>query len=98
MSFRSFLAETRTSAGQGDDMELLLRMLQQVDNVVQATSLLETAGHAGKAQRPVVAFRAENGVRRLRPRVRRRNTSPVSALVFRVSGLVDHNLFLVSRH
>lgn len=49
MRFRSFLAETRTSAGQGEDMELLVRMLQQMSNVVQATGLFEATGYARKA-------------------------------------------------
>jgi len=31
-SFRSFLAETRTSTGQSEDMELLVRMSQQMSN------------------------------------------------------------------
>ena len=98
MSFSGLLAQVRTRGDQGDDMDLLVGMLQQMGNVVEAAGIFEATGRARKAHRPVLAFRAENGVRRLGPRVRRRKTRPVSALVFRALGLVDHNLLLVSQH
>ena len=53
------LAETRACAYQTQDMELLMRMVQQVGDIVQAAGLFEATGRARKAHRPVLAFRAE---------------------------------------
>ena len=43
-------------------MDFLVRMLQQMGNVVETASLFESTGRAGKADRPVVAFMME-GIR-----------------------------------
>ena len=40
-------------------MDLLVGMVQEMGNVMQAAGILEATGRARKAHRPVLAFRAE---------------------------------------
>src|SRR5262245_1669190 len=98
MSFSGPLVQVRTGGDQGNDMDLLVGMLQQIGKVVEAAGIFEATGRARKTHRPVLAFTTVNGIRRRSFRIRRRKTTPGAATMFWVLGLIDHPLFLVSHY
>src|ERR1051325_8369459 len=58
-SFRGSRAQVCTDSDQGKDMDLLVRMEQQMGKVVQAAGIFEATGRVCKAYGPIVAFRTE---------------------------------------
>ena len=59
MGFSGSLAQVRTNGTQCDDMDVVVGLLQQMGNVMEAAGVFEATDRAGKAQRPVLALRAE---------------------------------------
>jgi len=54
------IAYISSTSDEGNNMDLVVRLLQEMRNIVQPTDVFEAAGFTGKAHRPVLAFVTED--------------------------------------